>query len=109
MDGVGYCRPLLRTLERARCVFTCSDPRRDASWLCVLQQPADVWAVGAAQGGFRRAPIFAAQGALFAILWTLETDEIGLSRRCSNAVPYCNGPDCGEVILSDPSPTGIDG
>ena len=50
MDGVGYCRQC-RTLSETEICTICSDPRRDASLLCVLQSPADVWAVEQA-GGF---------------------------------------------------------
>lgn len=50
MDGVGYCSQC-RTLSETEICTICSDPRRDASLLCVLQSPADVWAVEQA-GGF---------------------------------------------------------
>lgn len=50
MDGVGYCQKC-RTLSETPVCFICSDPRRDSSLLCVLQSPADVWAVEQA-GGF---------------------------------------------------------
>lgn len=50
MDGVGYCSRC-RTLSEHDVCAICSDPRRDSSLLCVLQSPADVWAVEQA-GGF---------------------------------------------------------
>jgi len=50
MDGVGYCQKC-RTLSETPICSICSDPRRDSSLLCVLQSPADVWAVEQA-GGF---------------------------------------------------------
>ncbi|WP_022963224.1 recombination mediator RecR [Halopseudomonas pelagia] len=50
MDGVGYCSRC-RTLSEHDICAICSDPRRDSSLLCVLQSPADVWAVEQA-GGF---------------------------------------------------------
>ncbi|WP_373186334.1 recombination mediator RecR [Halopseudomonas sp.] len=50
MDGVGYCSRC-RTLSENEICPICADPRRDASLLCVLQSPADVWAVEQA-GGF---------------------------------------------------------
>lgn len=50
MDGVGYCRQC-RTLSEHEVCDICSDPRRDSSLLCILQSPADVWAVEQA-GGF---------------------------------------------------------
>lgn len=50
MDGVGYCSRCRALSEHDICAI-CSDPRRDGSLLCVLQSPADVWAVEQA-GGF---------------------------------------------------------
>lgn len=50
MDGVGYCSRC-RTLSEHDVCAICSDPRRDSSLLCILQSPADVWAVEQA-GGF---------------------------------------------------------
>lgn len=51
MDGVGYCSRC-RTLSEMEICELCSDPRRDDGLLCVLQSPADVWAVEMA-GSFR--------------------------------------------------------
>ena len=51
MDGVGYCRRC-RTLSETEVCDLCTDPRRDDGLLCVLQSPADVWAVEMA-GSFR--------------------------------------------------------
>ena len=51
MDGVGYCRRC-RTLSETEICTICSDPRRDDHLICILQSPADVWAVEQA-GGFR--------------------------------------------------------
>ncbi|WP_304640495.1 recombination mediator RecR [Pseudomonas sp.] len=50
MDGVGYCQKC-RMLSETEICSLCSDPRRDDSLLCILQSPADVWAVEQA-GGF---------------------------------------------------------
>lgn len=50
MDGVGYCSRC-RTLSETEVCNLCADPRRDDSLLCILQSPADVWAVEQA-GGF---------------------------------------------------------
>lgn len=51
MDRVGYCR-LCRTLSETDVCNICSDPRREDGVVCILQSPADVWAVEQA-GGFR--------------------------------------------------------
>ncbi|UAW97422.1 recombination mediator RecR [Halopseudomonas nanhaiensis] len=51
MDGVGYCQQC-RTLSETDICSICSDPRRDDHVICILQSPADVWAVEQA-GGFR--------------------------------------------------------
>lgn len=51
MDGVGYCQRC-RTLSETEICTICSDPRRDDHVICILQSPADVWAVEQA-GGFR--------------------------------------------------------
>src|SRR5690606_26092106 len=51
MDGVGYCSRC-RTLSETEICELCRDPRRDDSLLCVLQSPADGWAVEMA-GSFR--------------------------------------------------------
>lgn len=50
MDGVGYCKRC-RTLSETEICSLCSDPRRDDGVLCILQSPADVWAIEQA-GGF---------------------------------------------------------
>lgn len=50
MDGVGYCQRC-RMLSETEICSLCSDPRRDDSLLCILQSPADVWAIEQA-GGF---------------------------------------------------------
>ena len=50
MDGVGYCQRC-RMLSETEICSLCSDPRRDESLLCILQSPADVWAIEQA-GGF---------------------------------------------------------
>lgn len=51
MDRVGYCQRC-RTLSETEVCNICADPRRDDSVVCILQSPADVWAVEQA-GGFR--------------------------------------------------------
>ena len=51
MEGVGYCRRC-RTLSETEVCDLCTDPRREGGLLCVLQSPADVWAVEMA-GSFR--------------------------------------------------------
>lgn len=51
MEGVGYCRRC-RTLSETEVCDLCTDPRREDGLLCVLQSPADVWAVEMA-GSFR--------------------------------------------------------
>ncbi|QJD57708.1 recombination protein RecR [Pseudomonas sp. gcc21] len=50
MDGVGYCSRC-RMLSETEICSLCSDPRRDDGLLCILQSPADVWAIEQA-GGF---------------------------------------------------------
>lgn len=50
MDGVGYCSRC-RMLSETDICSLCSDPRRDDGLLCILQSPADVWAIEQA-GGF---------------------------------------------------------
>lgn len=50
MDRVGYCKRC-RMLSETEICSLCSDPRRDDGLLCILQSPADVWAIEQA-GGF---------------------------------------------------------
>ncbi|HDZ57741.1 MAG TPA: recombination protein RecR [Pseudomonas xinjiangensis] len=49
MDGVGYCKQC-RMLSETDICSLCSDPRRDDSLICILQSPADVWAIEQAGG-----------------------------------------------------------
>jgi len=49
MDGVGYCKQC-RMLSETDICSLCSDPRRDGSLICILQSPADVWAIEQAGG-----------------------------------------------------------
>lgn len=74
MDGVGYCSRC-RTLSEDEVCAICRDPRRDGSLLCVLQSPADVWAVEQA-GGFQ-GRYFVLKGQLSPIDG-LGPDEIGI-------------------------------
>lgn len=92
MDGVGYCSRC-RTLSETDICEMCADPRRDDSLLCILQSPADVWAVEMA-GSFR-GRYFVLKGHLSPIDG-LGPDEIGvpalLERVAGNTVT--------EVILA---------
>ena len=74
MDGVGYCSRC-RTLSETDICEMCNDPRRDDSLLCILQSPADVWAVEMA-GSFR-GRYFVLKGHLSPIDG-LGPDEIGV-------------------------------
>lgn len=49
MDRIGHCQRC-RTLTEAQQCRLCSNPRRDASMLCVVETPADVMAVEQAAG-----------------------------------------------------------
>ncbi len=44
MDGVGQCE-LCRTLAEARLCHICANPARDQTTLCVVETPADVFAI----------------------------------------------------------------
>ena len=46
MDGVGQCE-LCRTLAEARVCHICANPARDQATICVVETPADVFAVEA--------------------------------------------------------------
>lgn len=74
MDGVGYCSRC-RTLSETEVCEMCLDPRREDGLLCVLQSPADVWAVEMA-GSFR-GRYFVLKGHLSPIDG-LGPDEIGI-------------------------------
>ena len=74
MGGVGYCSRC-RTLSETDICEMCNDPRRDDSLLCILQSPADVWAVEMA-GSFR-GRYFVLKGHLSPIDG-LGPDEIGV-------------------------------
>lgn len=92
MDGVGYCSRC-RTLSEHDVCAICSDPRRDASLLCVLQSPADVWAVEQA-GGFN-GRYFVLKGQLSPIDG-LGPDEIGIPA----LLDAVQRADVAEVILA---------
>jgi recombination protein RecR len=92
MDGVGYCSRC-RTLSEHDVCAICSDPRRDASLLCVLQSPADVWAVEQA-GGFS-GRYFVLKGQLSPIDG-LGPDEIGIPA----LLDAVQRADVAEVILA---------
>ncbi|MFZ2288196.1 MAG: recombination mediator RecR [Halopseudomonas yangmingensis] len=74
MHGVGYCSRC-RSLSETEVCRLCTDPRRDDSLLCILQSPADVWAVEQA-GGFN-GRYFVLKGNLSPIDG-LGPDEIGI-------------------------------
>lgn len=74
MEGVGYCSRC-RTLSETEVCEMCLDPRREDGLLCVLQSPADVWAVEMA-GSFR-GRYFVLKGHLSPIDG-LGPDEIGI-------------------------------
>lgn len=74
MEGVGYCSRC-RTLSETEVCEMCLDPRREDALLCVLQSPADVWAVEMA-GSFR-GRYFVLKGHLSPIDG-LGPDEIGI-------------------------------
>ena len=92
MEGVGYCSRC-RTLSEAEICELCSDPRRDDSLLCVLQSPADVWAVEMA-GSFR-GRYFVLKGHLSPIDG-LGPDEIGIPA----LIERLEGSAVTEVILA---------
>lgn len=92
MEGVGYCSRC-RTLSEADICELCSDPRRDDSLLCVLQSPADVWAVEMA-GSFR-GRYFVLKGHLSPIDG-LGPDEIGVPA----LIERLEGSAVTEVILA---------
>tara|TARA_R110000868_G_scaffold90320_6_gene250862 strand:- start:1057 stop:1629 length:573 start_codon:yes stop_codon:yes gene_type:complete len=92
LAGVGYCRRC-RTLSETELCEICTDPRRDASLLCILQSPADVWAVEQA-GGFN-GRYFVLKGHLSPIDG-MGPDEIGIP-----ALLDClEGSEIAEVILA---------
>ena len=90
--GVGYCRRC-RTLSETELCEICTDERRDASLLCVLQSPADVWAVEQA-GGFN-GRYFVLKGHLSPIDG-MGPDEIGVPA----LVDCLEGSEVTEVILA---------
>ncbi len=92
MDGVGYCRRCRMLSESDICAI-CSDPRRDDSLLCILQSPADVWAVEQA-GGFN-GRYFVLKGHLSPIDGQ-GPEEIGIPALLDNL----EGQAVGEVILA---------
>ncbi|MGN5517469.1 recombination mediator RecR [Halopseudomonas sp. Lyrl_26] len=92
MDGVGYCSRC-RTLSETEICELCRDPRRDDSLLCVLQSPADVWAVEMA-GSFR-GRYFVLKGHLSPIDG-LGPEEIGVPALLERV----QGSDVAEVILA---------
>lgn len=49
LDGIGRCQQCRDLSETAVCTL-CADPNRDRSQLCVIETPADVWAVEQAIG-----------------------------------------------------------
>lgn len=92
MDRVGYCKQC-RTLSETEVCNICSDPRRDDSVVCILQSPADVWAVEQA-GGFR-GRYFVLKGHLSPIDGQ-GPEEIGIPVLLSSL----EGRDVAEVILA---------
>lgn len=92
MDRVGYCQRC-RTLSETEVCNICSDPRRDDSVVCILQSPADVWAVEQA-GGFR-GRYFVLKGHLSPIDGQ-GPEEIGIPVLLSSL----EGRDVAEVILA---------
>ena len=92
MDGVGYCSRC-RTLSETDICDICDDPRRDDSLLCILQSPADVWAVEMA-GSFR-GRYFVLKGHLSPIDG-LGPDEIGVPALLQRV----EGSTVSEVILA---------
>ncbi|SEI41380.1 DNA replication and repair protein RecR [Allopseudospirillum japonicum] len=49
LDKVDHCQQC-RTLSETPLCPICADPRRDASLLCVVETPADLWALEQTQG-----------------------------------------------------------
>lgn len=92
MDGVGYCSSC-RTLSETEICEMCLDSRRDASLLCILQSPADIWAVEMA-GSFR-GRYFVLKGHLSPIDG-LGPDEIGIPALLERV----EGSEVTEVILA---------
>ncbi|SDS66356.1 DNA replication and repair protein RecR [Halopseudomonas xinjiangensis] len=92
MDGVGYCQRC-RTLSETDICNICSDPRRDDNVICILQSPADVWAVEQA-GGFR-GRYFVLKGHLSPIDGR-GPDEIGIPALLDSLT----GREVAEVILA---------
>lgn len=92
MDGVGYCQRC-RMLSETEICSLCSDPRRDESLLCILQSPADVWAIEQA-GGFN-GRYFVLKGHLSPIDGQ-GPEEIGIPA----LLGAIEGKEVGEVILA---------
>ena len=61
MEGVGHCQQCRNFSEQELCSY-CSDSRRDASTICVVESPADVIAVD--QSGSYRGMFFVLMGHL---------------------------------------------
>lgn len=91
-DKIGYCEQC-RTLTEDKICRLCADPSREASLVCVVESPADVWAVE--QAATFKGVYFVLHGHL-SPLDGIGPDEIGLDlleRRLSAG-------DVGEIILA---------
>lgn len=96
MANIGNCRDCRNLTESAVCEI-CSDGGRDASVLCVVENPADVLAIEQS-GGFR--------GYYFVLMGTLSPidgrgpEEIGVDQLVSRCRETFHGATPQEVILA---------
>lgn len=91
-EKVGRCQ-LCRTLTEAAHCAICADPRRDAHLLCVVETPADLFAIE--QSGFYRGRYFVLLGHLSPIDG-IGPDAIGIDHLLQRLA----GEDIGELILA---------
>jgi recombination protein RecR len=91
-DRVGYCS-LCRTFDESETCALCSDTRRDASQLCVVESPADILAIEHA--GSYRGRYFVLHGRL-SPLDGIGPDALGLDR----LEALTTGGGVAEVILA---------
>ncbi len=92
MERVGHCRDCRTFTEAERCSL-CSHPERDRSQLCIVETPADVFAVEQATG--YRGLYFVLMGHL-SPLDGIGPDELGLDRLAARL----DAGEVAEVILA---------
>lgn len=76
LEGVGHCRQC-RTLAEAELCEVCSSPRRDPAQVCVLETPADLFAIE--QAGTYRGRYFVLMGHLSPIDG-IGPEELGINQ-----------------------------